>query len=253
MPRYGLSKTGRKMVEEAVDELMDKALARFIGHHALDKRIIVGVRPELTLPGIFFGANAEERTRPDEEVLAHLESVAKGYLDAVRAHMKPRVVKAVDSWLKDAASQGIKTTPRTVLQGELAQVYKKVASDLERIVDTESTNASNMGVLDGIERVNRSLGIDDPTVYFVVVRDTSLCEECRRLHLLDNEITPRVWKLSEISHAYHKAGEPTPSIGGLHPHCRCSLMTLMPGYGFGKDGMVKFISPEHDEFKAQRE
>jgi hypothetical protein len=64
-------------------------------------------------------------------------------------------------------------------------------------------------------------------------------------------VTPRVWKLSEIGFGYHKKGENNPKIAGLHPHCRCGLAFLAPGFGF-KGGQVSWIGEGHDEYKAQR-
>jgi hypothetical protein len=47
-----------------------------------------------------------------------------------------------------------------------------------------------------------------------------------------------------LGHGYHKKGEPNPKVGGLHPHCRCTMVTLMPGYGFDAGGMIKFKGVE---------
>jgi hypothetical protein len=30
------------------------------------------------------------------------------------------------------------------------------------------------------------------------------------------------------------------------------MVTLLPGYGFDSDGMVTFVSPDHDEMAKQR-
>jgi hypothetical protein len=79
----------------------------------------------------------------------------------------------------------------TVLGGQLADVWGKTTNDVKRMIDTEATGARNMGTLEGIIGVNASEGIEDPMVYFVVVRDQHLCDECKRLHLLPDETTPR--------------------------------------------------------------
>jgi hypothetical protein len=86
---------------------------------------------------------------------------------------------------------------------------------------------------------------------FIDSSTASQLHVCRRLHLLDNGKTPRVYKLSEVGHGYHKKGQDDPKLGGLHPHCRCTLVTLMPGFGFDKAGMVKYISRTHDEWAKQ--
>lgn len=241
-----------KAIQDLVEELFDKVRARFLGPRILGgKRIAITFNPELTLPGVYGASAMEERVRPDSQTMHGLAKVADGYLQAVKEKTKAQVVKAVDSFLQQAHAQGIKTDVKTVLGGELSKVFGKVTSDVERIVDTELTTARNMGALDGIVKFNASQGIDDPVVYFVTVRDQHLCEECKRLHLLEDGVTPRVWLLSEVGHNYHKRGEGNPKVGGLHPHCRCSMVTIMQNYGF-KNGGVAYIGRDHDEFKRQR-
>lgn len=245
-----------KMIEKAVDQLFERAKHRVLGPQSVDKRIFAGhVKhdPTFTLPSLFMAAAREEYVGiPNEVVLRTLLGNAGNYIDSYRSSTKAQVVKAVDGWLKQAASEGVETNLDTVLQGELASVWKKTTTDLHRLVDTEASNARNSGVLDGIMKVNAAHGLEDPHVYFVIVRDQHVCEECVRLHMLPDKVTPRVWKMSELGHGYHKRGEDNPKIGGLHPHCRCSIVTLMPGYGF-KDGFVSFIKPEHNEYERQQQ
>jgi len=123
---------------------------------------------------------------------------------------------------------------------------------MRRLIDTEAQNVRNTGVLDGIIKVNAAHDIEDPVIYFVVVRDNYLCPECKRLHLLEDEKTPRLWYLSELGHGYHKKGQSNPKLGGLHPNCRCSLVPLMPGFGFSKDGFTTFRGTKYDAIKEQR-
>lgn len=239
-------------IEAAVDDLFDRIKVRALGPRSIDKKLYIGWNADLSLPGLFMSANAEEGNRPDDDVLNSLMRVAAGYLDGERERTKAQVVKAVDSFLKEAKSGKVKTDVKTVLGGQLADVMAKVTSEVTRIIDTEATTARNVGVLDGIMKVNSAAGVEDPVVYFVVVRDSSLCEECKRLHLLPDGVIPRLWKMSEVSHNHHKRGDASPSIGGEHPHCRCSLVTLMLGYGFDDGGGTTYIGPDHDEFKKQR-
>jgi hypothetical protein len=214
--------------------------------------MVIGFKPRVTLPSLFGAASSSEGVKPDTSILNSLLEVARGFIDAQRERTKAQTVKAVQSWLHEAHAGGVDTDLETVLGGELAQVFGKAHDGVKRILDTEASNVRNMGTLDGIIKVNAFSGIEDPIVYFVVVRDNTLCEECKRLHLLDDETTPRVWYLSELGHGYHKKGQDRPKVGGLHPHCRCTLVTLMPGYGFDGAGMVDFIALDHDELAKQR-
>ena len=242
-----------KVIEKAVDELFDKAKARYLGPAAIDKRIYLGdFSAPKSLPGIFMAAAREEGAVPDKDIIAHLTRNAANYLDAYRSSTKAQVVKDVQAFLQEAAAKGVQTNVETVLGGKLADTWGKVTNDVKRLIDTEASNARNMGALEGIIGVNTSQGIEDPVVYFVVVRDEHLCDECKRLHLLEDETTPKLWYLSELKHGYHKRKEAFPALGGEHPHCRCTLVTLMPGYGFDEGGMVKYVSPDHDEMEQQR-
>lgn len=248
-----LSLAAIKLIERQIDMLFDKAKGRYLGPAAIDKRIYLGdFSSPKSLPGIFMAAAREEGAVPDKDIIAHLTRNAANYLDAYRASTKAQVVKEVQAFLQEAATKGVETDVQTVLGGKLADTWGKVTGDVKRLIDTEASNARNMGALEGIIGVNTSQGIEDPVVYFVVVRDEHLCDECKRLHLLEDEVTPKLWYLSELKHGYHKRKEPFPALGGEHPHCRCTLVTLMPGYGFGDDGMVKYISPDHDEMEEQR-
>jgi hypothetical protein len=247
-----LTKRAVRAIQLAVDKLFDRVKARALGPDAVsrrgDKKIFVVHKPALTIPGIYKQAAAEEATKPNDRVMHSLVEVATSYLDAERERTKARTIHAVNAWLASNPD----ADARTVLEGELAGVAKQVIESVVKIVDSTATVARNMGTLEGISKAAASRDVEDPVVYFVVVRDQSLCKECRTLHLLPDGVTPRVFRLSEVSQGFHKRGDKSPSIGGLHPHCRCTIASLVPGYGFGPSGMVRFVDVGHDELAAQR-
>ncbi len=250
-----LSKTAVKRIHDSVEALFQRLKGRYLGPGAVtnrgDKRIFIGYRPEFTLANLYSNAAQEERAKPSKESAESLIDIASGYLDATEAATKARVTRAVDAFLKDAEAKGVDTDVETVLGGELAQIWGKTTADVKKILDTEATHARNLGAMEGIARVGAAAGIEDPVIYFVVVNDQHMCGECRRLHLLEDNITPRVWTMSEVSHKHHVRGEDTPCWGGMHPHCRCTPASLMPGYGF-KGGSVAYIGVGHDELAKQR-
>lgn len=242
-----LSKEARLKIEDSVDELFGKLKTRFLGPRYSPKKLYISFNREKSLPGLYEEAHIGERGIPDKEQLDQLLEVANNYLEASRLKAKSLTVVAVANWLQNKDGD-----LETVLGGELYDLYGKVSSDVKRILDTEAQNVRNVGSLDGIVRVNASSGVEDPVVFWVVVRDNSLCEECKRLHLLEDGKTPRVWKLSEVESGYHKKGESQPKVSGLHPHCRCSMTTLLPGFGFNKSGMVTWVKEGHDEYESQK-
>lgn len=253
--RITLSRAAVKLIGQSVDQLFHRVAARYLGPDYLkkwgNKTIAVDYRPGLTLQELYSSAAGEERSRPDTEVMDHLARIANGYLDATREQTKARVVAHVDRFMRDAEEEGTETDLETVLGGHLYEVFGKARADVVRILDSENTHARNLGSLEGITKVSAAMGVEDPTVFFIVVNDEHLCDECRRLHLLEDNITPRVWKLSEVGSGYHKRGDPNPKIGSLHPHDRCSLAQVATGYGF-RGGGIAFIAIGHDEFARQR-
>lgn len=239
-----------KAIHRAVDLVFDRAKNRILGPWSLPKHLAIGYNREWSLPGIFEAAAREEGYVPDLQTLKQLLDVAGGYIDATRHRTKARVVNEVSSFLKDAHMSGIKTDLPTVLGGKLNEVMNEAVVSMRRIIETETNQVKNVGILEGAIRVNATQGVNDPIVYFVSVNDASRCSECERLHTIDGS-TPRLWKLSEVGHGYHKKGDPNPKIGGLHPNCRCTMATLMPGYGF-VGGRVTYVTRDHDEYAKQR-
>jgi hypothetical protein len=246
-----LTKGAVKMIEQAVDLVFDKAKVRILGPQTLNKRLYVTYNRHFSLPGLFESAAREEGVIPSLDTLAQILKVAGNYIDSTRERTKAQVIKEVQAFLHEAHQKGVDTDVQTVLTGTLTDVFTQASHSMRKIIEAEANTTKNVGILEGVIKVNAAAGIEDPVVYFVVVRDRALCEECRRLHLLEDQKTPRVWKLSEVGHGYHKKGEPNPKMPGLHPHCRCTLVTLLPGYGFSDAGFVTFIAPKHDEYARQ--
>lgn len=256
-----LPKAAIKRIHGAVDKLFDRLKSVFVGTKldvdnpkGIDRSVAIRYRHELSLPGVYEYAVKDEGVEPSRDTLEAVKSVAESYIDAQRERTKALVVRDVQRALNEADTAGVDTDVKTVLGGTLAQTFDKVTSEVNRIIDTETQHTRNLGNLEAIEKINAASGVDDPTVFFVIVRDNHICSECLRLHQLHGTIDgpPRVWKLSELGHGYHKKGEESPKVGGLHPHCRCTMATLMPGYGFDASGRVAYIDPEHDEYERQR-
>lgn len=231
-----------------MDVLFDRLKARFLGPKTTVKADVAFNR-YISLPGLYEAAHLDERGIPDLEHLDRLIAIASNYLDAVRFRTKAHVASAIRARFQEARTA---EEIRSLVSRDVAAILESATIEVRRIVDAESQNVRNIGVLDGIVRANITAGVEDPAVYFVVVRDDDTCEECKRLHLLDDEKTPRVWRLSELEHGKHKRGEASPKVGGLHPHCRCSLTTLLPGYGFDRNGRVVWKKQGHAELERQR-
>lgn len=254
MPRPGLTPTAIKLIHAAVDNLFDRLHQRVRGDKQWTggKQLRIGYKKEATLLGLFEAASKEEGVTPHIEVVKPLLNIASSYLEAVKEKTKAKVVQGVQSFIHDAAIKGVATDVETVLGGHLADVWKETTNDIKRIVETESTVVRNTGLMDGILRSSALVGVEDPVVFFVIVKDGNACGECMRLHVQPDGVTPRVWRMSEVGGTYHKKGEEFPKVGGLHPHCRCQMTTLMPGYGFNDAGRVTYKHPGYNELEKQR-
>lgn len=241
-------------IEAAVEKIFARAKTRFAGKIPpyTPKGIIFSLDPNFSIGSLFKLAARTEGTSHNEDLLNNIVKVGLTYLDASKEKAKAKTIHEVQTFLIDAYNKGIDTDVETVLGGKIADLWGEVTSDVKRIVETESTIARNSSLMDSITKVNLAAGINDPVVYFVVVRDNTLCTECKRLHVQPDGVTPRVWKMSELGSGYHKKGDPNPKVGGLHPNCRCVLVTLLPGYGFTQTGHVTYIAPGHDEYANQR-
>lgn len=242
-----------KQINARVDNLFDKIKFRFLGNAKTPgKELRVVFDRKLSLPGIYETAVGIEGGKPDKQLLNQMVESAGNYIDSIRMNAKAKLVNQVQAFVTQS-----ETTPLTTeeihskLSEELSEIWDDVGAKLNTVLDTESQHTRDLGALDGITYVNASVGIEDPIVFWVVVRDDALCEECKKLHMFD-DVVPRVWKLSEVGHDFHHRGEGTPKVGGLHPHCRCTMTTLMPGFGFDGGGKVTWIKDGHDEYKEQR-
>lgn len=247
-----LSKTAIKAIHGSVDDLFDNLLVRLIGPQLFPKTVKIGFIKDFSLPGLYEAAAQDEDHHGSDQTLANLLEVSQSYVEAYRDIAKARVVKEVQSFLADTERKGIKTDVETVLGGKLSEVWRDVSESVDQIVEAEANTAKNMGAMEGIAKIASLNGIDDPVVFFVVVRDENLCDECKRLHLMGDMHTPRLWYMSEVGSGYHKKGQDNPKLGGLHPRCRCSLTSMPSGYGFDAGGMIEYKSPGYDAMAVQR-
>ena len=230
-----------------------RAQARFTGRIPKDtpKGLIFSLSPSLSVVGLYNLASKVEGTKTNEELLNSVLNIGVSYLDAIREKAKAKTVHKIQQTLIDAARQDADVDIDDVLGRELSDLWDDVSNDVSRVIGTETSVARNVSTMDAITKINLSAGISDPTVAFVVVRDEHVCDSCQRLHMLPDGITPRVWKLSEVRSAYGKPNDLTPTMT-RHPHCRCSLISVLPGYGFSESGMITYKEPGWDEYRNQR-
>jgi hypothetical protein len=249
MQRPTLSKGAVREIGAHVDGVFDGIKQRFLGPDFYRTRRPVYVhQPKWSLPALYRDSARDEAVTPNEAILASLAKVAEGYLDAQKEITKARVIHSVNTWLATPSEKPI----GEVLGAELKAMWARVKDEVVKIANSEGTTARNMGTLEGVIKSNALLGIEDPIVAFIGPKDEYTCKECIRVLYQADGVTPRVFRLSEVSHAYHERGTDTPSISGMHPQCLHSLVTIMPGYGFDENGKIRYRGRDHSELEAQR-
>lgn len=236
-----------KLIESKIGGLFDSVKGVFLGPKSYGKGLMIAFDKQLSLSGMYETASREEGGIPDIQTLSTLNTTAENYLDSLKSKAVNQVIKDIEKHLHENPKANSET-----IQQSIVETWASVSNNLKMIVESETQAAKNIALIDGILRVNASSGIDDPYVIFIPVKDNLVCNECVKIHLMPDGVTPKVFKLSEVSRSYHKRGENSPSIFNLHPNCRCVMSTILPGYGFNEKGRVKYISKDHDEYKNQR-
>lgn len=141
------------------------------------------------------------------------------------------------------------------LASKLASRTESFGHDWERIVNTELAEAHNLGAVDAIIENNRDKTHDEIYVYKVGPHDGKECDACRRFWFLDDGITPRVYKLSELlangSNVGRKQKDWLPTVSSTHPNERHFLMELPRGFGF-EQGKLEWVKRDHVEYERQQ-
>lgn len=216
------------------------------------KTLVISSKRNFGLPNLFVQAMQNKVPNAIEaDALKSLLNSAFGYVESLKNRTKSIVTERIDGLAKEAVLRSQKIDDAAV-QEVIKEEMAKAKSHMKAVAEAEATKLRNLGTMMDISRVASTMGDSDPTVFFVVVKDGSTCKECVRLHLMPDQVTPRLWKFSELKQGYHKRSDNNPSAFGLHPHCRCTLTYLSSGFGFDKSGRLEYHSEDYDAFKAQR-
>jgi len=252
---YGISSQSKEQIHKVVENLFDKAALQLLGpipklHHK--KHTLLGFLESATLATLFVQAmNNRYLNNTEQDVLKSILGGAFGYIETLKSKTTNAISERIDGLAREAriSKQPIpESKVNEIIQEELG----KARSGMERIAASEATKTRNLGSLMDISRKAAETGDKDPTVCFLVIKDNVTCEECIKVHLMPDRITPRLFKLSELNGGYHKRGENFPSVLLLHPHCRCTMVMVPPGYGFDASGKITFIGSDHNELEEQR-
>lgn len=108
--------------------------------------------------------------------------------------------------------------------------------DLERVANTELSHAMSVGTA---QKAVRDFG---PAVRVAKLHAPRCCKHCKRLYCVDKSDIPRVFLLTELegngTNVGRRASEWLPTLGPLHPHCRCVVQAIPPGMIFNAKGQM---------------
>ena len=253
---FGISSTGKNQIKELVERLFDRIALKLLGGIPSlknRKNLFFSADKHVGLANLFVQAMANKQPNAlEKDVLLGLLESSHGYIEALKHTTRSNIVEQVDGLIKQARANNSIVSHEEV-QEVLDVQFKKARNAIKVVAESEGTKVRNVGSVMDIARVASERGIEDPNVFFSVIRDRFTCQWCIKNHLHEDG-TPKVFKLSEIKQSYlstedKKAGEV--SVCGAHPNCRCTISYLSPGYGF-KRGKLEYISQYHDEYENQK-
>jgi hypothetical protein len=218
---YGISSSGKESITIAIERMFDQLAYKLLGNipKLRDKSPFFGSSSPFSLAHIFIQAmNNREPNHVERDVLRSILNSSYGYIESLKNRTSSNVTEAVDALVKEAKIKNSHVSSAQVVEIISAQM-NKARSDMQLIAEAETTKTRNMGHTMDIARKSAEQGIEDPSVFFIIVRDGKTCNECLRLHMLPDGVTPKVYKMGELSMGWHKRGDDRPSACGEHPHC----------------------------------
>lgn len=218
---YGISSSGKEAIEIAISKMFDSLAYKLLGNipKLREKSPFFSSSPAMSLAHIFIQAlSGKEPNHFERDVLRSILNSSFGYIEGLKNKTSSNVVESVDALVKEAKVRGERVSSAQVAEVISAEMTK-ARGHMKLIAEAETTKTRNMGHTMEIAGSAKEQGIDDPSVFFIIVRDGQTCNECVRLHMMPDGVTPKIYKMSELSMGYHKRGDNSPSACGEHPHC----------------------------------
>jgi len=279
-----LSKEAQKKIEQAVARFKSYLRFKAVGPQALTRSELV----DLIRSGML---NTQEKTKVQAPIheayldthqqvvedtaaprqvrdgaLDFLERTMDRYIGKTADQLKTDVLTAVEHQIlpfKDRREGAViyeALQDKEIWKKNLRSLLKDKVDNWEfryrTVVNTELNRASNWGAMDAILHNNADQSPDEIIVFKQGNKPGhGACKYCAKFWYLEDGITPRVYKMSELiangSNIGRKAKDWLPTIDSTHPNESHILSELKQGFGF-QNGKLEWISEGHDEFKKQR-
>lgn len=251
----GISSPTKETIGKIVNDVFDNIALQLLGNlpRLRDKKLaIISMEPHFGLANLFIQAMQNKVPNSiEQDFLKGLLVSTDGYIESLKNKTRTNITERIDGIVRENRIKNVKVS-ESEIKAIIADEMSKAKSHMATIVEQEASKLRNLGTAMSITRMAASVGDEDPTIFFVVVKDATTCKECLRLHLMPDQITPRLWKFSELKQGYHKRGEDSASAFGLHPHCRCTLVYLSRGFGFNELGKTAYESEGYDAYSEQK-
>lgn len=257
-------------IKDIIAQSFDKYKASLVGPRALHRGFVFALRGHpfnQKISDAYVHSNVFNSMKDsvDKNTIAHLEDTAMNYIDSLKHKTTADILKQVDDHLANAYKQGkldgqnvddyLQTPDGRGIMKEIKKTLgvqkEKIDKGLDLIANVSLYDAQNHGAADAIVDMSKSLGIGDPTVFKIGVMDNKRCPICWKLWTLEDRVTPRVYKMSELAGGYMDRKDAKPTVGSSHPRCRDILTFLAPGFGF-EGGKITFRGSGWDEYAEQR-
>jgi hypothetical protein len=252
---HGLSSTTKERIYSVIDDLFDNVAAGMVGPvPKLQKKkpFIFGMNHTGSLAHLFVQALGNKHLNyKEQDMLLGILIGAFIYIDILKNKTANNITQKIEALSREYQIDN-DMIPENKIDLIIQEELEKAKSGLEVIVASEGTKTRNLGTIMDISKAAAIDGEDDPIIGFAGINNNRTCGECKRLFLMPDGVTPRLWKLSECSMGYFKKGENVPSVLGLHPHCTHLPFNVPKDWGFNKSGSITFIGIGHNELKRQR-
>lgn len=148
---------------------------------------------------------------------------------------EPRRGAMLDA-IRQATAEHIEgRTTRRKLRSRLLELTQDGARDWQRIAETESQRAHDMGVAMDVATRHGA----EAQVYKRPAPNA--CPKCVKAYTVDGSV-PRLFALSELAangtNQGRKAAEWVPTLGPMHPWCACALRHMPPNMAFDASGQL---------------
>lgn len=175
----------------------------------------------------------------------HAGEYIQGIGDLLIKDIRTGTVRATGDALR-SVQDGVKTAikDRKTISELRTDLFHRIDDrfrDWQRVAHTEMTSSIQNGIYNDI-RENSKHG-SSQLVFKRPAPDA--CSHCKRMYLESDGITPRIFKMTELSDSNigKKAADWEPTIGPVHPWCQCQLQMVPDGFEFktSKEGNAELV------------